>query len=122
MQKQLKVGLCFFINYDIIKHYNWAKYRWNFKLEKNKMITFLNNTGFFKTFWMGFKSKFSSPWIWYALAFAVVGVTILILAKRIARLIKQKNDIDKNDGAYVTFVVVACMFIMASITLFVVLG
>ncbi len=85
------------------------------------MATFLNITGFLEKFWAEFVKNFSSPWIWYALAFAVVGIALLILAKRIARLIKQKNNIDKNDGAYVTFMVVAFLFIMASIILFVVM-
>lgn len=86
------------------------------------MLTLFNNASFFEVFWEDFKGKFSQTWIWYALAFAVMGVTILILAKRIARLIKQKNNIDKNDGAYVTFMVVAFLFIMASVVLFVVMG
>lgn len=86
------------------------------------MINLLLNANFFQTFWTNFKNKFSSPWIWYALAFAVVGITILILAKRIARIIKQKNNIDKNDGAYVTFVVVAILFLLASLVLFVVMS
>ena len=99
------------------------------------MIKFLNNN-FFESFWAEFVKKFSSPWIWYALAFAVVGITLLILAKRIARIIKQKgkevlcgrrsllekNNIEKNDGAYITFVVVAMLFIMAAVVLFVVMS
>lgn len=92
------------------------------KLGENKMTTYLINANFFENFWADFIKKFSSPWIWYAIAFAVIGITLLILAKRIARLIKQKNNIDKNDGAYVTFMVVAFLFIMASAVLFAVMS
>lgn len=87
------------------------------------MLSFLlNNATFMENFWQNFTKKFSSPWIWYALSFAVLGITILILAKRIARIVKQKNNIDKNDGAYLTFVVVAILFLMAAVVLFVVMN
>ena len=74
------------------------------------------------SFWSDFIGKFSYAWMWFAVIFAIIGVTLLILAKRIARIVKQRNNIEDNDGAYITFLVVACMFIVASVIIFIVMA
>jgi len=74
-----------------------------------------------ESFWADFIGRFSYAWMWFAMAFAVIGVTLLIMAKRIARIVKQRNNIENNDGAYITGLVVACLFIMASVVIFIIM-
>lgn len=83
------------------------------------MINFLNSNNFFIDFWDGFVTKLQSPFVWLAIVFAIVGITVAILAKRIARLIKKKNEIADNDGAFITFKIVALLFVIASVLIFI---
>ena len=86
------------------------------------MNSLLNSMSLMANVWNDFVANFAYPWMWFATAFAVIGVTLLILSRRIARIIKQRNNIEDNDGAYITFLVISLLFIIASVILFIVMG
>lgn len=86
------------------------------------MSSLLNSMSLMANFWTDFIDKFNYAWMWFAMAFAIIGVTLLILSRRIARIIKQRNNIEDNDGAYITFLVISLLFIIASVILFIVMG
>lgn len=50
-----------------------------------------------------FKYFFSMPSVWVAFGLLVFGTTLVILARRIARVIRKTNTIENNDKYMITF-------------------
>ena len=61
------------------------------------MLNFILNTNT-----ESFKRFFSMPQIWFAMFFCIVGVALVLLARRITRVIKKTNHIEDNDRTLVT--------------------
>ena len=61
------------------------------------MLNFILNTNL-----ESFKRYFSMPQVWVAMLLCIVGVAIVLLARRITRVIKDTNDIADNDKTLVT--------------------
>lgn len=74
----------------------------------------------FVEFWNNFVDRIRIPAIIVALAFAVVGVAIAVLSRRIARVIRKTNDIKDNDNLLITFKAIGlvCLFISVLIIVF----
>ena len=74
----------------------------------------------FTDFWNNFIERMQIPSIIVALAFAVVGVALAVLARRIARVIRKTNDIKDNDGCLIAFKAVGlvCLFVSVLIIIF----
>lgn len=74
----------------------------------------------FTDFWNNFIDRMQIPSVIVALVFAVVGVALAILARRIARVIRKTNDIQDNDSCLIAFKAVGlvCLFVSVLIIIF----
>jgi len=61
------------------------------------MLNFILNTNI-----ESFKRYFSMPQVWVAMFLCIVGVALVLLARRITRVIKDTNNIADNDKTLVT--------------------
>ncbi len=82
-------------------------------------MSFLLANSFFTEFWDSFYPRLKTTEIIVAMVLAVVGLTIAILARRITRAIKQKNDIPNEDKTLIVIKVIALLFMVASALLFI---
>ena len=67
----------------------------------------------FKNFWNNLIARLSVTPIIFALAFAVVGLSLAIIAKRVAIVARKTDDIDERDPIMIGFKAVglACLFV-----------
>ena len=74
----------------------------------------------FTDFWNNFVERIQIPSVIIALVFAIIGVALAILARRIARVIRKTDDIKDNDGCLIAFKAVGlvCLFISVLIIIF----
>lgn len=82
-------------------------------------MSFLLANSFFTEFWDSFYPRLKTTEIIIAMVLAVVGLTIAILARRITRAIKQKNDIPNEDKTLIIIKIIALLFLVASALLFI---
>lgn len=57
-----------------------------------------------------------------SLIFIVVGVLLVILARRITRIIRRNNEINDNDAIMLTFKIVGILFMFAALCIIVFKG
>ena len=76
----------------------------------------------FQEFSENFIRRIQIPAVIVALAFAVVGVALAILARRIARAVRKSNKIEENDAVLITLKVVGLVFLFVSILIIVFRG
>lgn len=81
------------------------------------MNTLLN---VFQTFGENFARRIQMPAIIVALVFAIIGVSLAVLGRRVARMVRQSNDISDNDSVLITFKAIGlvCLFISVLIVVF----
>lgn len=81
------------------------------------MNTLLN---VFQTFGENFVRRIQMPAIVVALVFAIVGVALAVLGRRVARVVRKTNDISDNDSVLITFKAIGlvCLFISVLIVVF----
>lgn len=81
------------------------------------MNTLLN---VFQTFGENFVRRLQMPAIVVALVFAVVGVSLAVLGRRVARVVRKSNDISDNDSVLITFKAIGlvCLFVSVLIVVF----
>ena len=82
-------------------------------------MSFLLANSFFTEFWDSFYPRLKTTEIIIAMVLAVVGLTLAILARRITRAIKHKNDIPNEDKTLIVLKVIALLFLIASALLFI---
>ena len=82
-------------------------------------MSFLLANSFFTEFWDSFYPRLKTTEIIVAIALAIVGLTVAILARRITRAIKHKNDIPNEDKTLIVIKVIALMLMIASALLFI---
>lgn len=68
---------------------------------------------FMQSYFVNLGTMIRSVDIIIGLCFAILGVALTILARRITRIIRKRNDIDDNDTALITVKVIAlvCMLV-----------
>ena len=66
--------------------------------------------------------RIQMPSIIIALAFAIVGVALAVLARRIARAVRKSNDIADNDGVLISLKAVGLVFLFVSVLIIVFRG
>ena len=76
----------------------------------------------FQQFGENFLRRIQMPSIIVALAFAVVGVALAILARRIARVVRKSNDIADNDAILISLKVVGLVFLFVAVLIIVFRG
>jgi len=67
----------------------------------NTLTTFMNDLGIFNMI--------------LALIFVVCGILLVILARRITRIVKGKNDIENNDGIMIFLKVIGILLMFTSL-------
>ncbi len=74
----------------------------------------------FQTFGENFVRRIQMPSIIVALVFAVVGVSLAVLARRIARVARKSNEIADNDAVLISFKAIGlvCLFVSVLIVVF----
>ena len=79
-----------------------------------------NLLGVFQTFGENFVRPLQMPSIIIALVFAVIGVSLAVLGRRVARMVRKTNDIKDNDSVLITFKAIGlvCLFISVLIVVF----
>ena len=79
-----------------------------------------NLLGVFQTFGENFVRRLQMPSIIIALVFAVIGVSLAVLGRRVARMVRRTNDIKDNDSVLITFKAIGlvCLFISVLIVVF----
>jgi len=76
----------------------------------------------FQQFGENFLRRIQMPSIIVALAFAIVGVALAILARRIARVARKSNDIADNDAILISLKVVGLVFLFVAVLIIVFRG
>ena len=79
-----------------------------------------NLLGVFQTFGENFVRRLQMPSIIIALVFAVIGVSLAVLGRRVARMVRKTNDIKDNDSVLITFKAIGlvCLFISVLIVVY----
>ena len=67
----------------------------------------------FTDFWDSFVKRLSSPPTIFAIVFAIIGVSLAIIARRVAVAIRKTDDIDEKDPIMIGFKIagLACLFV-----------
>ena len=80
------------------------------------MNLLLNN---FQTFWENLLIRLQMPVIIVALACAIVGVALVILAKRIARAVRKSDNIPDNDNVLISLKAIGLILLFVSVLIIV---
>lgn len=76
----------------------------------------------FQTFGENFVRRIQMPSIIVALVFAIIGVSLAVLARRVARVARKSNDIADNDAVLISFKAVGLVFLFVSVLIVVFRG
>ena len=76
----------------------------------------------FQEFVENFVRRIQMPAIIVALSFAIVGVALAVLARRIARVARKSNDIADNDAILISLKAVGLVFLFVSVLIIVFRG
>jgi len=76
--------------------------------------------GIFQDFADNFVRRIQMPVIIVALVFAIAGVSMAILARRIARAVRKSDDVKDNDGVLISCksIGLVCLFVSVLIIVF----
>lgn len=74
----------------------------------------------FQSFFNSILNRLQLPNVIMGIVFAVVGIAFATLAKRIARIVRKKNDIPDDDKVMITLKVIGlvCLFIALLVLVF----
>ena len=78
------------------------------------MFNFLLNTNL-----ESFKRFFSMPQIWIAMFLCVVGIALVILARRITRVAKNTDKVEDNDQTLVTIKCIGIIMLIIAVLIIV---
>jgi len=78
------------------------------------MLNFILNTNL-----ESFKRYFSMPQVWIAMFLCIVGVALVLLARRITRVIKKTNEIADNDRTLVTIKCIGIAMMVVTVVILV---
>ena len=76
----------------------------------------------FQNFADNFVRRIQMPAVIVALAFAIVGVALAILAKRIARAVRKSDEIQENDAILISLKVVGLVLLFVSVLIIIFRG
>lgn len=67
----------------------------------------------FKDYWSNLIARLSMPSIIFAIAFAVVGISLAIIARKVAVVVRKSDEIDDKDPIMIGFKAtgLACLFV-----------
>lgn len=66
----------------------------------------------FTDFWENLMIRLSMPAIIFAIVFAIVGLSLAIIAKKVAKVVRKSDNIDEKDPVMIGFKAagLACLF------------
>ena len=73
----------------------------------------------FQTFWESLLVRLQMPAIMVALACAIIGVAIVILAKRIARAVRKSDNIQDNDNVLIALKAIGLVLLFVAVLIIV---
>ena len=73
----------------------------------------------FQTFWENLLIRLQMPVIIVALACAIVGVALVILAKRIARAVRKSDNVQDNDNVLISLKAIGLILLFVSVLIIV---
>ena len=73
----------------------------------------------FQTFWENLLVRLQMPAIMVALACAVVGVAIVMLAKRITRMVRKSDSVQDNDNVLISLKAIGLVLLFVSVLIIV---
>jgi len=76
----------------------------------------------FQDFADNFVRRMQIPAVIVALVFAIVGVAIAVLAKRIARAVRKSDEIQENDAILISLKVVGLVLLFVSVLIIIFRG
>ena len=67
----------------------------------------------FKEFWDNLLARLSMPEIIFAIGFAIAGLSLAIIARRVAIVVRKTDEIDEKDPVMIGFKAagLACLFV-----------
>lgn len=67
----------------------------------------------FKDFWNNLIARLAMPSMIFAISFAILGVALAIIARKVAVVVRKRDDIDEKDPVMIGFKAagLACLFI-----------
>ena len=69
----------------------------------------------FQTFWESLLVRLQMPAIMVALGCAIMGVAIVILAKRITRMVRKSDNIENNDNVLIALKAIGLIFLFVAV-------
>ena len=76
----------------------------------------------FKEFGENFIRRIQMPSIIIALSFAIVGVALAVLARRIARVVRKEDKVADNDAVLISLKAVGLVFLFVAVLIIVFRG
>jgi len=73
----------------------------------------------FQTFWDNLLIRLQMPVIIVALACAILGVALVILAKRIARMVRKSDSVQDNDNVLISLKAIGLILLFVSVLIIV---
>jgi hypothetical protein len=73
----------------------------------------------FQTFWDNLLIRLQMPVIIVALACAILGVALVILAKRITRMVRKSDSVQDNDNVLISLKAIGLILLFVSVLIIV---
>ena len=73
----------------------------------------------FQTFWDNFLIRLQMPVIIVALVCAILGVALVILAKRITRMVRKSDSVPDNDNALISLKAIGLILLFVAVLIIV---
>lgn len=71
--------------------------------------------GTFQDFWTNFIARITTVEMIIAICFAILGVSLAIIARKITRVVRKVDEIEDNDSLYISLKVVGLVFLFVAI-------
>jgi hypothetical protein len=81
-----------------------------------------NLLNIFQEFGENFVRRIQMPAIIIALSFAIIGVALAVLARRIARVVRKSNIVPDNDAVLISLKAVGLVFLFVAVLIIVFRG
>ena len=74
----------------------------------------------FDNFWENLIRKISTPSMLFAIGFAILGVSLAIIAKKVAKVVRKSDEIDDKDPVMIGFKAAGLVFLFVSVLIIVI--
>ena len=74
----------------------------------------------FTNFWENLLKKLTTPSMMFAIGFAILGVALAIIAKKVAKVVRKTDEIDDKDPVMIGFKAAGLAFLFVSVLIIVI--